>query len=124
MEAFDLKRGLLLGAANGGVRSDGVTGGNPWGGWAARSLPRDGAPFGAADHWENWRGDVGLMHSLALETCRLTVDWARIEPAQGVFDDAAIAHVREEILYLRAMGIRVYPEEEFDALLRDLGSAS
>ena len=47
------------------------------------------------------------MHAMGLETCRLTVDWARIEPSQGVFDDAAIAHVREEILYLRAMGIRV-----------------
>ncbi len=107
MEAFDLKRGLLLGAAVGGVRSDGVTPGDPWEAWAARSLPRDAAPFGAADHWENWKGDVSLMHDMALETCRLTVDWARIEPAQDVFDDAAIAHVREEILYLRAMGVRV-----------------
>lgn len=107
MEAFDLKRGLLLGAANGGVRSDGAVAGDPWSAWAARSLPRDVAPFRAADHWDNWRGDVDLMHSLALECCRLTADWARIEPSQGVFDDAAIAHLREEILYLRALGIRV-----------------
>ncbi len=107
MEAYNLKRGLLLGAASGGVRSDGATPGSPWSAWAARSLPRDGAPFRAADHWDNWRADADLMHGLALETCRLTVDWARIEPAQGVFDDAAIAHVREEILYLRALGVRV-----------------
>ena len=107
MEAFDLKHGLLLGAATGGVRSDGATEGNPWISWTARNRPRDGAAFCTADHWEKWREDVCLMHDMALETCRLTADWARIEPEQGVFNDAAIAHVREEILYLRAMGIRV-----------------
>lgn len=107
METFDLKRGLLLGAACGGVRSDGVTAGHPWGEWTARNRPRDSGAFRAADHWENARADVSLMHAMALETCRFTVDWARIEPEQGVFDDAAIAHVREEILFQRAMGIRV-----------------
>ena len=43
MEAFDLKHGLLLGAATGGVRSDGATEGNPWISWTARNRPRDGA---------------------------------------------------------------------------------
>lgn len=106
MEAFNLKRKLLLGAANGGVRSDGVCAGHVWGDWYVRSHPRDTGAFRTADHWENWREDVSLMHSMALECCRFVVDWARIEPEQDVFDDAAIAHVREELIYLRAMGIR------------------
>lgn len=107
METFDLKRKLLLGAASGGVRSDGVFRGHPWEEWCARNRPRDLDAFRAANHWENWRADAALMHSMALECCRFAVDWARIEPEEGQFDDAAIAHVREEIIYLCAMGIRV-----------------
>jgi len=107
MEAFHLKRKVLLGAANGGVRSDGVFRGHPWEEWCARNRPRDTDAFCAADHWENWRADASLMHSMALECCRFSVDWARIEPEEGCFDDEAIAHVREEIIYMRAMGIRV-----------------
>ena len=67
METFDLKRKLMLGAANGGVRSDGVCDGHVWGDWYVRSHPRDTGAFRMADHWENWRADVGLMHSMALE---------------------------------------------------------
>lgn len=107
MEAFDLKRKLLLGAAVGGVRSDGAFPGHPWAEWCARTRPRDAEAFRAADHWENWRADAALMHSMTLQCCRYTVDWARIEPEEGRFDDEAIAHLRDEIIYMRAMGIHV-----------------
>ena len=106
MEAFDLKRGMLLGAANGGVRSDGGTPGHTWGDWCARGMLRGADPARAAAHWDRWREDVTLMRRMGLECCRFTVDWSRLEPEQDVFDDAAIAHVREELLLMRAVGIR------------------
>ena len=107
METFDLKRGLFLGTSIGGVASDGVFPGHPWEDWCRRNRPREELPFRSADHWDRWHEDAELMHGMGLECCRFVLDWAHIEPEQGCFDDAAIAHVREEILYLRAMGIRV-----------------
>ena len=107
METFDLKRGLLLGSTVGGLCSDGAFEGHPWEEWCQRSRPRDAEPFRLADHWDKWRSDDALMHSMGLECCRFVLDWAHIQPEQDVFDDAAIAHAREEIIFLRAMGVRV-----------------
>ena len=107
MEAFDLRRNLLLGTAVGGLCSDGVFPGHPWAEWCQRTRPRDAEPFRYADHWERWKEDADLMHGAGLECCRFVLDWAHIEPEQGRYDDAAIARVREEILYLRALGLRV-----------------
>ncbi|MBR6561913.1 MAG: family 1 glycosylhydrolase, partial [Oscillospiraceae bacterium] len=107
MEEFDLKRSLLLGSTLGGICSDGVIPGHPWGNWIAQRRVREAEAFRLADHWEKWRKDDMLLHSMGLECCRFVLDWARLQPEQKGFDDEAIAHVREEILYLRAMGVRV-----------------
>ena len=107
MEEFDLKRSLLLGSTLGGICSDGVIPGHPWGNWIAQRRMREAEAFRLADHWEKWRKDDMLLHSMGLECCRFVLDWARLQPEQKGFDDEAIAHVREEILYLRAMGVRV-----------------
>lgn len=104
MEAFDLKRGLLLGVNAGGVRSDGGLPGTPWSEWHGRGRQRPGG--GDAGHWAHWREDVALMRRMGLESCRLSLDWARLEPEEDVFDERAIAHVREELLLMRAVAVR------------------
>ena len=103
---FVLKPGLLLGVTNAPMQSDGGHVDTNWHSWYARGHIKDGSdPAVAADHWKKWREDILLMGRLGIRTCRMGVEWARVEPAEGRFDDSAIAHLREEILLLRAMGI-------------------
>ena len=104
MEAFDLKRGLLLGVNAGGVRSDGGMPGQPWSEWNSRGRQRGESAH--TGHWEHWREDVLLMRRMGLECCRLSLDWARLEPEEDVFDEGAIAHLREELLLMRAVAVR------------------
>jgi beta-glucosidase len=49
--------------------------------------------------------DVGLVAALGVDSYRFSIEWARIEPARGTIDEAAIAHYRDELIALRAMGI-------------------
>jgi beta-glucosidase len=39
-----------------------------------------------------WRGDVDLAFDMGLNAYRFSVEWARVEPLEGQFDDEALAH--------------------------------
>lgn len=49
--------------------------------------------------------DVGLVAALGVDSYRFSIEWARIEPVRDHIDEAAIAHYRDELAALRAMGI-------------------
>ena len=44
----------------------------------------------AVDHWHRWREDFQLLADLGLNAYRFSIEWSRIEPQPGQFDDAAI----------------------------------
>jgi beta-glucosidase len=46
----------------------------------------------ACDGFNRWREDVGLAADLGLTAYRFSVEWARVEPEEGTFDEAAIDH--------------------------------
>jgi beta-glucosidase/6-phospho-beta-glucosidase/beta-galactosidase len=50
--------------------------------------------------------DLGLVQQLGVDSYRFSIEWARIEPTKDHIDQDAIAHYREELMALRAMGIR------------------
>lgn len=107
MTAFSLKPNMLLGVSSSATEIDGGMLDNTWNDWYVKGRIRDGSdPAGAAHHWEHWREDVLLMHRLGIQTCRLGIEWARVEPEEGVFDEAAITHIKEELMLLIALGIR------------------
>ncbi len=108
MNEFSLKPNLLLGVTSVPVMVDGGEVPGCWHEWAAEEgRIRDGSsPVTAAGHWDRWHGDVMCMRSLGIQVCRFGIDWARIEPEEGRFDDEAMQHVKEELMLLIGMGIR------------------
>lgn len=50
--------------------------------------------------------DVALLQSLHVDSYRFSIEWARVEPQRGVFDQAALQHYDDFINALRAAGIR------------------
>lgn len=53
-------------------------------------------PSGAAvDHYRLFAQDIAMLASLGLNTFRFSIEWARIEPEQGMFSVAAIEHYRD-----------------------------
>jgi beta-glucosidase len=59
----------------------------------------------ACDSWERWEEDVELVAGLGLDNYRFSVEWSRIEPADGEISQAALAHYRRLCESLRSRGI-------------------
>ncbi len=59
----------------------------------------------ACDHWNRYKEDIQLMKKLSLNAFRFSVEWSKIEPKQGQFDEAALDHYEKVVDELLANGI-------------------
>jgi len=66
-----------------------------------------GVASSSAGYDDNWRDDLTLMKNMGVQCCRLSIDWSRVEPRDGCFDETVIACYREEIQTLKNQGIDV-----------------
>jgi beta-glucosidase len=108
-EGLDFPQGFRFGAATSAHQVEGGTH-NTWTRWEARPDGRGEVVTGdrrgrAADHWNRFEDDLELMCSLGIDTYRFSIEWSRLEPSEGVFDDAALDRYRSWCRMLRAAGI-------------------
>lgn len=59
----------------------------------------------AVDHYNRYGEDIRLMADAGLNAYRFSIEWARIEPQEGCFDEAQIDHYRKVIRCCRENGI-------------------
>lgn len=59
----------------------------------------------AVDHYHRYEEDIQLMASAGLNTYRFSLEWARIEPREGEFNEEAIEHYRNVIRCCQKNGI-------------------
>ena len=64
--------------------------------------PRVGS---AVDHWNRWEDDFRLMRTLGVNSYRFSIEWARLEPEPGRFDQAALDRYSRMIDRLLDYGI-------------------
>jgi len=57
------------------------------------------------DHWNRYKEDIQLMKALSLNAYRFSVEWSKIEPKQGEFDESALDHYEQVVDELLANGI-------------------
>jgi len=46
----------------------------------------------ACDSYARWRDDIGLATDMGLTAYRFSVEWARVEPVEGMFSEEALDH--------------------------------
>ena len=80
---------------------------NDW--WDWESLPgkiRDGTRSGSAcASWERWEEDLDLIRGMGLNAYRLSIEWSRIEPEEGRYDEAALGRYRAMLEGCRSRAI-------------------
>jgi beta-glucosidase len=62
----------------------------------------------ACDHYNRFKEDFRLAKQLGHNATRLSIEWSRIEPRQGEFDQAEISHYVHVVRYLRELGIEPF----------------
>ncbi len=90
---------FLWGTATAAHQVEGGNTNNQWSRWETLSGP-DGRPRvangdrcgQACDHWGRYQEDIERMKALGVNSYRFSLEWSRIEPSPGVWDEAAIAH--------------------------------
>ena len=59
----------------------------------------------AVDHYHRYEEDIRLMAEAGLNAYRFSIEWARIEPKQGAFDENEIEHYRKVIACCKENGV-------------------
>jgi len=85
---------FLWGVATAAHQIEGGNTNNQWADWEEahengrpRTKDRSGI---ACDHWNRYHTDIGLMKDLGLNAYRFSIEWSRIEPQEGVWNQEAI----------------------------------
>lgn len=108
MDAFRFPENFSLGVASAATQVDGDCKNSNWYDWYQKGHIKDGFdPDVATMHRKFLREDTELVASLGIGHYRFGLEWARIEPREGVFSDEEFDKIREEILLLREKGISV-----------------
>ena len=59
----------------------------------------------AVDHYNRYEEDIQLMADAGLNAYRFSIEWARIEPEKGHFDETEVEHYRKVIRCCKEHGI-------------------
>ncbi len=104
---LEFPEAFLWGTATSAHQVEGGNTNNDW--WAFEQQPgaiwhgdRSGL---ACDWWRNAERDFDRMAEMGHNSHRLSVEWSRIEPEEGRFDEAATARYREMLGGLHERGI-------------------
>lgn len=62
----------------------------------------------ATNHWNLYEKDYELASEIGLNAYRLSIEWSRVEPSPGYFDEEALAHYREMIRQIKMRGMEPF----------------
>ncbi len=60
----------------------------------------------ACDHFNRYETDFDLASALGVKIFRTSIEWSRIEPSEGVYDNNAIEHYRRYFAELKKRGLK------------------
>jgi beta-glucosidase len=108
MIPIQLPKNFLMGSATSATQIEGGDKNHSWYRWCETpGHIHDGAScFRADDHWNRYVEDVELIKKLHHDIYRMGLEWSRIEPEQGKFDQSAVRHYRDEISLLLQNNIK------------------
>ncbi len=98
---------FLWGTATAAHQIEGGNTNNDW--WRFEHTPGSGtveSSGDACDSWNRWDEDQQIVADLGLGAYRFSIEWSRIEPANGEFSTVALDHYRAQLIAAHARGLK------------------
>jgi beta-glucosidase len=103
---FHFPPGFTWGVATAAHQVEGSNSNSDWWAWEQeQGRIKQGKSGRACDWWENAEADFDRVAGMGLGGLRLSVDWSRIEPYPGEFDDTALERYAEMLRGLRERNV-------------------
>jgi len=99
MSVLKFPKGFLWGSATSAYQVEGGIDNSDWS--KAFSAGK------ACDHYNRYEEDFQLLQDLSQNAYRFSIEWSRIEPQEGVFDEKEIEHYRKVLESLKEKNIMV-----------------
>ena len=102
-------KGFLWGTATSSYQVEGGNKNADWWHWEqSGDRIEDGTTSGAGmDHWNRYEEDFDLAKNLHNNAHRLSVEWSRLEPEEGVWDEEAFEHYRNVLKALKERDMQI-----------------
>ncbi len=103
---YQFPKGFLWGSATAAYQVEGGIDNCDWAVAGEKGkVPRAGR---ACDHYNLYEEDFDIAQSLSQNAHRFSIEWARIEPEEGVFDEKEIEHYRRVLNALHKRGLKPF----------------
>lgn len=96
------------GASISGYQCEGSNPHADWHHWEPGNILDGSTNIRSCDYWTQYKTDHELLTQLNIPAFRLSIEWSRIEPKQGCFDQVAINHYHELLSDLKQRNISIY----------------
>jgi len=103
---IEFPEGFYWGAATASYQVEGGIENNDWAHAAHEGkVPHAGE---ACDHYNRYESDFDIAKDLSHNAHRISIEWSRIEPEEGKFNEKEIEHYRKVLKALKARGIEPF----------------
>jgi len=109
---YKFPKNFLFGVGSSSHQIEGNNFNNDW--WFAENNKPKGQKFPseksgiANDFWNRYEEDIDLVSELGCDIFRMSVEWSRIEPREGYFDNEAIFHYKKIMEYARSKKLKMF----------------
>lgn len=108
-EPFQFPKDFLWGTATSSHQIEGGNDKNDWWEWEKKKghIDNNERSGNAADSWNQWQEDLAAAKGMHLNVQRFSIEWSRVEPKEGEWDENAIAHYRKILQAHHDAGMKV-----------------
>lgn len=99
--------GFLWGVATSAFQTEGENVYSDWWQWEQKNLPETSRSRLSANEYNLYEEDFKIAQNLNLNAYRLSLEWSRIEPDEGQFNDLEIEHYKKVLESLNKKGLKV-----------------
>ena len=102
--------GFHWGVATAGFQSEGSAPDSNWRRYVAAKTPEAKQPYGdAVDFRHRYPEDIARARAMGVNTFRFSVEWARVQPQPGVWDERELAYYDDVVRRIEAAGMTPMP---------------